>query len=112
MSRFIVYGLVDPRNNELFYIGKSCAGLDKAKRHRRPESLRRGGNEEKCRLIAEIIAAGFTDGPIVIVLEECRSKRQVMERETIAIRAMRHMLVNKQQVRRKNESTEDQSDDA
>lgn len=33
MSRFLIYGLVDPRTNEVRYVGRSSSGLVRPKHH-------------------------------------------------------------------------------
>ena len=39
-SKFIIYGLVDPRDGQLRYVGKSCSGLTRPKVHTEPRQLR------------------------------------------------------------------------
>lgn len=39
--RFLIYGLLDPRDGQLHYVGKSSSGLKRAKAHSRPSALKR-----------------------------------------------------------------------
>jgi len=39
MIKYLIYGLVDPRNGNLRYIGKSCQGLNRAREHCFPSYL-------------------------------------------------------------------------
>ncbi len=91
--KFIVYGLIDPRDGKLFYVGKSWSGLSKAKRHNQTWSLS-DKNKEKCDFIRSIQEAGH-DGAIVAVLEVCRNRRDVDMRERVLIAKLRkefHLL--------------------
>lgn len=81
-SKYLVYGLIDPRNHELFYVGKSCSGLEKAQRHTQPWSLR-DSNPAKCAKIREILDAGFK--PSIVVLRYCRNKYELQRAETVLI---------------------------
>lgn len=40
-SQFLIYGLVDPRTDEIRYIGKSCNGLTRPKAHGLPSCLKK-----------------------------------------------------------------------
>ncbi len=84
MSRFIVYGLKDPRNGAIFYVGKSCRGLTQAKRHLSEWHQRVDNNSDKIRKIAQIMCAGYQ--PEVVVISVHRSKRDLVMAETKTIR--------------------------
>ena len=66
MSRFLIYGLVDPRTDEVRYIGKSSSGLVRPKRHFFPSVLKE--KNYKANWLRNVIAAGHS-APVV-VLEE------------------------------------------
>ncbi len=40
-SKFLIYGLVDPRDGQLRYVGKSTSGLERPKAHGHPSVLRK-----------------------------------------------------------------------
>jgi hypothetical protein len=40
-SKFFVYGLFDPRTNEVRYVGKTCCGMKRPKGHVTPSVLKR-----------------------------------------------------------------------
>ncbi len=42
VSKFLIYGLVDPVSGQLRYVGKSTEGLDRPKEHGYPSELKRG----------------------------------------------------------------------
>lgn len=74
ISKYLVYALIDPRNHELFYVGKSCSELKKAQRHTQPRSLR-DSHPMKCAKIQEILSAGFKPG--IVILQCCRDKYEL-----------------------------------
>jgi hypothetical protein len=84
ITRFLVYGLVDPRTGEVFYVGKSHRGWDKAMRHLRPAHIAQDANAAKLRRIAAILCAGME--PQVWPLAWCRTARELAEVETQLIR--------------------------
>jgi hypothetical protein len=92
-NKYIVYALEDPRDGSLFYVGKSCSGEDRMKRHVRPSSLR-DHNPDKNRRIQEIMDLGLL--PVFKVLAWCRDKKDVTMTETRLIRTLskEHDLLN------------------
>ncbi len=84
-NKYIVYGLEDPRDGKLFYIGKSCSGEEKMRRHVQQWSLR-DHNPDKNRRIKEIMDLGFW--PIFRVLAWCSSKKDLTMTETRLIRTI------------------------
>lgn len=46
-SRFLIYGLVDPRTEQVRYIGKSCSGLTRPRNHALPSVLRQHDTHER-----------------------------------------------------------------
>lgn len=83
LSKYIVYGLIDPRDDVLFYIGKSCCGTKSMKRHTQPHSLNSKTNLNKSARIREIMDEGLE--LTYIVLEECRNRQHVEMRERVLI---------------------------
>lgn len=68
-STYLIYGLVDPRDSGIFYVGKSCSGLRRPRQHWNKWSLRlRSHTANKIR---QVIASGAI--PKVTVLEELSS---------------------------------------
>ncbi len=65
-SKFIIYGLVDPRNGQLRYIGKSTSGLRRPQEHSHPSRLKK--NTHKINWILQLRSLGLK--PIITVLQE------------------------------------------
>lgn len=78
MSRFLVYGLVDPRTHELRYIGASICGLTRPKRHTLPSVLRRERSHKRNWLLS-LIREGLL--PRIEVLQFCADVTEVMQIE-------------------------------
>jgi hypothetical protein len=93
--KYIVYALIDPRTCDVFYVGKSCRGLDEAKRHTQSWSLT-DANQEKCNFIMNMLAEGYS--PCISVLAVCRNKMELEMRERVLIAKYRKefCLFNKQ----------------
>lgn len=68
-SRHLIYGLVDPRDARVFYVGRSCSGLKRPRQHWRPAHLAKWAHLHVARKIRQILAAGELPG--VLVLERC-----------------------------------------
>lgn len=66
---FIIYGLVDPRTEEVRYIGKSSRGMTRPWLHLCPSNLR--GESHKERWIRAVMADGLK--PKIVVLQRCAS---------------------------------------
>ncbi len=66
MARFIVYGLFDPRTQELRYVGKSCQGLKRPRKHSAPSQLKK--QTHTARWCSELAAQRLR--PEIEVLEE------------------------------------------
>lgn len=73
MSKFIIYGLADPRTGEIRYVGKSTSGLRCPRDHRQPSSLKK--HNYKSRWILGLHAAGLDYE--VSVLEECAAAKEL-----------------------------------
>ncbi len=84
-NKYIVYGLEDPRDGKLFYIGKSCSGEEKMRRHVQQWSLR-DHNPDKNRRIKEIMDLGLW--PIFRVMAWCFSEKDLAMTETRMIRTI------------------------
>lgn len=90
-SKFIVYCLIDPRNGEVRYVGKSSSGLRRPGRHQ-TSGGRRGETHNKAWL-----RQMWDDGarvPMILVLEECDSDAQVLSREIVLIALFREAGFN------------------
>jgi hypothetical protein len=69
VQRPIIYGLVDPRTDEVCYVGKSVLGPARARCHRHPRYLKAYAHTPKAKWIAALLAAGFSYE--IVVIEEC-----------------------------------------
>lgn len=63
----IIYGLVDPRTDEVRYIGKSTTGLSRAEKHSLPAEIARA-RTHKTNWLASLQRRGLT--PEIVILEE------------------------------------------
>lgn len=91
VSKFLVYGLVDPRNGELRYIGKSSAGLKRPSRHRLP--IGRKGRTHNDNWLRQL----WNDGnlvPCIVVLRECNSNVEALAQEIFLIALFREAGFN------------------
>lgn len=77
MSKFIVYALIDPRNGEPRYVGKSQAGLRRPRAHLYPSSLR--ANNHKNNWIKSLEVNGFV--PSIVVVEDVGQSEGLYEAE-------------------------------
>lgn len=76
----LIYGLIDPRTNEVRYIGKSTSGMTRPLRHTQPSHMRI--DSYKTRWLRELMASGFY--PDILTLEEtARDDLAAAEREWI-----------------------------
>lgn len=82
-SKYLIYGLFDPRNGELRYIGKSCSGLTRPKIHGRPKNLSQDTNKHKVYWISQLALEGLK--PEIFVLEEFDNKKYLGEEEQFYI---------------------------
>jgi hypothetical protein len=76
MSKRLIYGLLDPRTNEIRYIGKSTYGLERPKKHQRHSILKR---DHKSNWLRQLFDAGLTCE--IVVLEELSDAHDINERE-------------------------------
>ena len=92
-AQFLIYGLFDPRTDELRYVGKSASGLTRPRAHLFPSQLRR--HNRRVAWLKSLLAAGLR--PEIVVLEEVTNAESLPELEKLAIshyRAMGFDLVN------------------
>lgn len=78
MSPFLIYGLVDPRTNEVRYIGKSASGLERPKQHTMPSFLR-NVRTHKANWVRSLLALGLE--PSIVVLEDVGCKQDAADVE-------------------------------
>lgn len=88
--KYLVYGLVNPRDGNIFYIGKSCSGLAKAKRHSQEWSLN-DKNHMKNAFIRDLLAMGLE--PEIVILDIARDKKSLIMKENVAIGKYRKLFV-------------------
>lgn len=85
-SKYIVYGLIDPRTNELRYVGKSCSGMHRPRQH--SFAFFRKANTH----VGHWLNSMFLDGghkPLILVLRECQSDIEVIAHEIVLIATFR-----------------------
>jgi hypothetical protein len=95
VSKYLIYGLLDPRTHELRYVGKSSNGLKRAHSHARAGTLNNKNNRTRCRnWVKSLVNQGLK--PRVEILEECPPERAgAFERFWIAsVRATGAELLN------------------
>lgn len=92
-SKYLVYGLVDPRTEKVRYIGKSARGDERIKCHGRQSYL--NDNTNRAKWILGLKRKGLTFQ--IKILEECQSEAEALEKERQWIseaRAMGWKLTN------------------
>lgn len=57
-DRWVVYGLTDPRNGEVFYVGKTCKVIRRLKAHCKFRSPRSSLEKRKLSIAAQKLAVG------------------------------------------------------
>jgi hypothetical protein len=77
MSLFLVYALVDPRTQQVRYIGKSCSGMERPRQHAMPCFLR--GKTHKENWVRAVLGAGLE--PEIRVLEAVSGPEALSEAE-------------------------------
>lgn len=78
-SKFLIYGLEDPRTHELRYIGRSSNGLRRPRDHSKPSYLKIDGNTHKANWVRSLLRAGLVPG--IRVLRECSSNEETCTAE-------------------------------
>lgn len=69
-ARYIVYGLIDPRDNELRYVGKSTTGLVGVSATISPSACRKGASKKE-KWLSSVFSSGAR--PAVLILSACES---------------------------------------
>lgn len=87
---YYVYALADPRDGEVFYIGKGTRS--RAAQHAVEERAGRSSNGKKALRLGEIRRAGLS--PTILVLEHDLTEARAFERERSLIRLHRSALTN------------------
>ncbi len=88
---FLIYGLIDPRNGQLRYVGKSCSGMKRPLRHFQECELRAWPGH-KANWIRQLLALSLK--PEVVVLETCGSPEELSEAEQFHIAYFRMVGAN------------------
>src|SRR5690554_6491925 len=73
----LIYGLIDPRNNEIRYIGKSLYGLYRLKAHLAPSKLKI--KSKKNSWIKSLLKLGLV--PHIIVLDRAENEKELDQKE-------------------------------
>lgn len=76
-TSFIIYGLFDPRDGEIRYVGKSETGTDRFKGHLRPSALK--PKTRRTSWIKSVLAAG--ERPIGSVIQSLSTRQGLAEAE-------------------------------
>ncbi|TAK97633.1 MAG: hypothetical protein EPO08_21015 [Rhodospirillaceae bacterium] len=79
MDGGLIYGLIDPRNGELRYVGKSTSGLKRPRQHIFPSMIKAAGDTYKTRWLRQLLAKNLK--PDIEVLENCDSPEDLNEAE-------------------------------
>lgn len=106
VKKYVIYGLTDPRDGLIYYVGQSSCGLARAKRHRTPTALKHDGDTLKTRWIRDLLQKGLEYG--FKLLEQTR-KIDLGLRERAWIDKLRregHPLTNSISMRRRPFSEE------
>lgn len=94
---FLIYGLRDPRTNEIRYVGQSRRGLRRAQSHRHKYHLEKGWHTPKVKWLRELSSLGLRYE--VVVLQYCPTADALndAEREWVAIgrAALGNRLLNR-----------------
>jgi hypothetical protein len=85
VPKVFVYGLVDPRTEQVRYVGRSSSGIRRPRRHTAPSELR--GKSHKKNWLRQLLAEGFQ--PRVVVIESLGSPEELSARERYWIRWFR-----------------------
>lgn len=97
-NKYIVYALIDPRNNVIRYIGKSCSGLNRPQQHlsktaTEPRKDRKNGSLTKRQAWLKQLRL-LKIKPIIKVLEVCKDDVHLIERECYWIAQYSSKLTN------------------
>ncbi len=90
-SKYLIYGLVDPRTKEVRYVGKSCSGLRRPQRHKHPSEMA-SDHTYKGNWIRKLKSLGMDY--IITVLEVFGSPEPLAEVERRWIRELRNINGN------------------
>lgn len=86
-AQVIIYGLIDPRDGLIYYVGQSVQGLKRARRHYSPGALSRDAGTPKGGWLRGLLATGVLPEPVI--LEIVKSKDQLATREAYWIDSCR-----------------------
>ena len=77
VSKFLTYGLIDPRTGELVYVGKSSSGMSRPYAHQAPHGNRR--NTRKDCWAKKLLLEGLA--PAILILEEYETNEEALAGE-------------------------------
>lgn len=86
MSKYIIYGLLDPITKEIRYIGKSSSGLLRPRRHLTEKSYTTETNH-KAHWIKSLMIRGIT--PEIVIIKVCNNANDLIQLEIITIKEYR-----------------------
>ena len=76
MSKYIIYALQDPFTFEIRYIGKSCSGLKRIKRHFNFNEQKNDKNKHKVNWINSL-----TRLPNILIIQTLNSNKELIQAE-------------------------------
>lgn len=82
-SKFLIYGLRDPRTNEIRYVGRSSSGMRRPRRHDKAASLKE--DNYKSRWVSKLLALGLSFEIVVLERVSDGSELDQAERKWISI---------------------------
>lgn len=86
-----IYGLLDPRNNTLRYVGQTVQSLEsRLKHHVKPCEIKK--INYKCQWLKGVIRSGFK--PKIILIQECLSVHELNEAEVFYIEYFKYIGAN------------------
>lgn len=91
LRRYTIYALSDPISKEIRYIGKSSIGLERAKSHTLPSTLKKG-NTHCCTWIKSLISLGLK--PIIEEVEVHQNHDDLIQAEIFYISYFRSLGFN------------------
>ena len=89
--RCFIYGLIDPRDGQLRYVGKSTSGMKRPRSHVSPTHLSKE-HTHKANWLRQLLSLGLK--PDIEVLETCSSPEELSEAERFFIAYFRMVGAN------------------
>ena len=89
--KFIIYGLIDPRDGQLRYVGKSCSGMKRPTSHWLEK--RQLDRKDRCHSwVKNVLVSGHV--PEIEIFQECNSKEELPDLEVFWISYFKMICCN------------------